>query len=279
MTDVDHAYEECRRITESSSSSFYAGMRLLAPDRRPAIFAVYALARRIDDIADGTLRAPEKLRRLDRLRTELEAIDRAADPVLVAVADAGRRFPIPVDAFFDLLDGAASDVWGARYQTFDDLVVYCRRVAGSIGRLSLGVFDVRDRRAAEPLADDLGVALQLGNVLRDVAEDLRRGRCYLPADDLGRFGCTVHTGSIDGPADLLIAFEAERASAWLERGLRLVPLLDRRSALCVLGMTAGYARLIARIAREPSRALEERVSLSAWEKRLVLARGLAGSLA
>lgn len=270
------AYEECRRVARESGSSFYAGMRLLPAARRPALYAVYALARRIDDVADGPLPAAEKLARLSAIRGELAAADRSSDPVLVAVADAARRFPIPLDAFEDLLDGAEEDVRGTSYETFAELERYCRRVAGSIGRLSLGVFDASDRPAASPLADDLGVALQLGNILRDLGDDLRNGRAYLPTEDLGRFGCTLGDGAIEGPAELLVAFEAERALGWLARGLELVPLLDRRSATCVLAMTGSYRRLIERIADDPSLALRSRVSLPAWQKQLVLARSLVG---
>jgi 15-cis-phytoene synthase len=279
VTDLAQAYEECRRIARASGSTFYAGMRLLPGERRAALFAVYALARRIDDIADGVLEPRQKLDRLRGLRGELAGIDAAHDPVLVAVGDAARRFPIPLDAFDDLLDGAEADVRGVRHETFADLERYCRWVAGSIGRLALGVFETDDRDAAVPLADDLGVALQLGNILRDLGDDLRQGRSYLPAEDLTRFGCRVQGGAVDGDAELLVAFEAERALGWLEHGLRLVPLLDRRSATCVLAMTGAYRRLIERIAENPGLALGPRVSLPPWRKRLLVARSLVEGVA
>jgi 15-cis-phytoene synthase len=276
---AEAAYAECRRVARQSRSTFYTGMRLLAPERRDAIFALYALARRIDDIADGSLPQREKLAQLAELRSELDGIDDSADPVLVAVSDAARRYPIPLSAFDDLLEGAERDVLGSRYETFPELVHYCRCVAGSIGRLCLGVFDTTDRPRAEPLADDLGVALQQVNILRDLGQDLRTGRVYLPQADLERFGCVVRGGTIEGDAGLLVAFAAERARGWLDHGLELVPLLDRRSAGCVLAMTAAYRRLADRIAEDPLRTLQSRVSLSSWEKRRVLARTLAGALA
>ncbi len=279
MTTVEQGYEECRRIARASGSSFYAGMRLLAAGRRDALFAVYALARRIDDVADGPLTPAEKLAGLGRLRDELGAIDASTDPVLVAVADAAARYPIPLDAFGDLVDGAEADVHGIHYRTFPELERYCRRVAGSIGRLALGVFETDDRRSAEPLADDLGVALQLGNILRDLGDDLRHGRSTCRDEDFARFGCAVRGSTIEGDAELLVAFEAERALAWLEHGLALVPLLDRRSATCVLAMTTSYRRLLERIAVTPSLVLGSRVSLPTWEKGLVLARALVGGAA
>jgi 15-cis-phytoene synthase len=270
------AYEHCRRIARASGSSFYAGMRLLPPDRRAALFAVYALARQIDDIADGDLGDNQKLAALEHTRSELSRIGESVEPVLVAVADAASRFPIPLQAFGDLIDGAEMDTHGATYETFAELERYCRCVAGSIGRLALGVFDCSDRVRGSVLADDLGVALQIGNVLRDVAEDVANGRVYLPRDDLERFGVVAVDGRLEGSVDLLIAFEAQRGLEWLDRGLDLVPLLDRRSASAVLAMAGKYRVLLDRIAEEPSLVFNGRLSLRRWEKGLVLARSLAG---
>jgi phytoene synthase len=278
VTEV--AYEHCRRVARQSGSSFYVGMRLLAPDRRDALFAVYALARRIDDVADGDAASGEKLAEPARVRTALGGLaDGPAgldDPVLAAVADAARRFPIQLDAFGDLIEGAEADARGTSYATFADLERYCRCVAGSIGRLALGVFDCADRERGAVLADDLGVALQIGNVLRDVAEDVAAGRVYLPREDLDRFGVELGENGFAGPVELLIAFEAQRGLEWLRRGLALVPLLDRRSASCVLAMAGKYGRLLDRIASDPASALRGRLSLRSWEKGFVLARSLAG---
>ncbi len=277
MSGVELAYDHCRRVARDSGSSFYAGMRLLPADRRSALFAIYALARQIDDIADGSLSADEKLAELGEARRLALSPSESNEAVLVAVADAARRFPIPLDAFGDLVDGAEADVRGERYDTFDDLERYCRCVAGSIGRLSLGVFDCTDRIAGSMLADDLGVALQIGNILRDISEDAAAGRLYLPTEDLERFGVEADGAILGGPVELLIAFEAERGLGWLRRGLDLVPLLDRRSASCVLAMAGKYRRLLERIAGEPALVLHGRLSLRPWEKGLVLARSLAGS--
>jgi phytoene synthase len=277
VTAVALAYEHCRRVARNAGSSFYAGMRLLPPERRNALFAVYALARRIDDVADGRGAAEGKLAELGEIRTELERLDEAVDPVLVALADASARFPIPVAAFGELVDGAEMDVRGTGYTTFAELEVYCRCVAGSIGRLSLGVFDCSDRERAASLADGLGIALQIGNILRDVGEDAANGRLYLPREDLERFGCAAVDGGFDGPIELVIAFEAERGLGRLRAGLELVPLIDRRSGACVLAMAGKYRRLLERIAAEPSLVLQGRLSLRPWEKGLVLARSLTGA--
>ena len=277
--NVEAAYAECRAIARASGSTFYAGMRLLPAERRDAIFAIYALARRIDDVADGDLSREAKLAALAETRRQLALLPDTDDLVLVAIADAARRYPIPLDAFADLVAGAVMDARGHDYATFADTELYGRRVAGSIGRLTLGVFATRDRDEAEQLAEELGVALQLTNILRDLSEDLPNGRRYLPAEDLERFGCSITNGSIDGPADLLVAFEAQRALNRLDHGLGLVPLLDRRSAACVLAMTGAYRRLLERIAAQPDVVLGGRPTLRRWEKGLVLAQSLARSAA
>jgi 15-cis-phytoene synthase len=277
VPSIELAYAHCRRVARESGSSFYAGMRLLPARRRDALFAIYALARRIDDIADGARSHDGKLAELQAVRDSLELHGETDDPVLVAVADAARRFPIPLDGFGELVDGAEMDVRGTGYDTFAELEVYCRRVAGSIGRLSLGVFDCSDRKGGAVLADELGVALQIGNVLRDVSEDAAAGRVYLPAEDLERFGVQARDGVFSGPIELVIAFEAERGLGRLDQGLELVPLLDRRSAACVLAMAGKYRLLLEHIAAEPSVVLHGRLSLRPWEKSFVLARSLAGA--
>jgi phytoene synthase len=176
---------------------------------------------------------------------------------------------LPLDALELLIDGVELDVRGTRYETFDDLVVYCRDVAGSIGRLCLAIFmDGRERRshAASVLADELGVAMQLTNILRDVVEDHERGRTYLPAEDLRRFGCEALPFVAPEQGSALIRFEAARAADWFARGLRLIELLDGRSASCVLAMTGIYRSILGRIAVEPTIVLHQRISLPVWEK-------------
>jgi 15-cis-phytoene synthase len=278
--DIEAAYRHCREVTRASATSFYHGMRLLPATRRSAMYAVYAFARRVDDIADGDLSQPEKLAALERARAAVAALDAPPeeDPTLVALADAAHRYALPRDALVDLIDGAAMDVEGLRYETFDDLVVYCRRVGGTIGRLSLAVFGASDKGPhTMALADDLGVAFQLTNILRDVREDLATGRLYLPLEDLTAFSCAAENGTITGDFAGLVRFEAARAAEWYERGLGLVPLLDRPSASCVTAMAGIYRRLLRRIEREPTAVLAGRLTLPGWEKSWVAARSLVGA--
>ena len=269
------AYAVCTRITRIRAANFYYGIRLLPPDKRRALCAVYAFARRVDDIGDGLLPAEERLARLGRARQSIDHVaPDSPDPVLVALADACSRFPLPLGAFRELIDGVEMDVRGTTYPRFDDLLVYCRRVAGTIGRLSLAVFGSSDP-AAPALADDLGVAMQLTNILRDVREDRARGRVYLPAEDLERFGCRsdLERASREALASV-IAFEAARARRWFDRGLALVPMLDSRSAACVGTLAGIYTRVLGKLERHPEAALERRVSLPPWEKAWVAAISL-----
>jgi phytoene synthase len=294
--DVAAAYRHCEEITWSQARNFSYGIRLLPPDKRRALAAVYAFARRIDDIGDGTLPPADKLSALGEARASIMTVahggspasppgaqtDGSADLVLVALADAGRRFPIPLEAFGELIDGCEADVRGTTYTTFDDLRVYCRCVAGSIGRLSLGVFGTRDVATAAPLADALGVALQLTNILRDIREDYQDGRVYLPDEDFKRFGAELRADRSGWPAADpklvdLVAFEAERARDWYARGLRLMPMLDRRSAACTGAMAWIYYRLLQSIAAAPQLVLQRRVSLSPGQKAMVAVRSLAGA--
>jgi phytoene synthase len=195
--------------------------------------------------------------------------------VLIAVADAVERYPVPLQAFGELIDGVEMDVRGTSYTTFVELLVYCRLVAGAVGRLSLGVFETPDRARASLLADDLGIALQLTNILRDVPEDLAMGRVYLPADDLARFGLGP---GLEGPPRAfaeLVAFEAERAEGWYESGLELLGLLDEASRACVGTMAGIYHRLLRRIEADPLAVLGRRVGVPFWQKGLLAVRALA----
>jgi phytoene synthase len=296
-TSLGQAHRHCAQLTRRAAANFYYGIALLPPSKRNAMCAVYAFARRIDDIGDGELGRDEKLRLLEEQRATLTLLSSgdAQDLVIVALADAHRRFELPLDALEDLIDGVKMDVVGTHYENFDQLVLYCRRVAGSIGRLCLAIFGAHDLRSAWTLADDLGVAMQLTNILRDLREDAQRGRVYLPSEDLVRYH--LHDGGPIGAAEVLelarqgavaeasvvagfggedvgqlfalMRFQALRAHDWFHRGMALVPLLDRRSAACVMAMTGIYRKLLWRIQDHPDLALSSRMSLPARSKAIV----------
>lgn len=284
--DTATAYAATAAITRSCARNFSWGIRLLDPPRRDALSAVYAFARRVDDVGDGDLPDPDKRAGLTELRSQLDRVRLGPgaagdDAVLVALAHAAQRHPLPLDAFDDLIDGVEMDVAQTRYATWPELELYCRRVAGSIGRLSLAVFGGTDVAEADRLAEVLGVALQLTNILRDVREDLGNGRVYLPSADLDRFGVVLRLdeqGRLAGDAalDRLIGFEVKRNHALYAEGMRLLPLLDRRSRACCAAMAGIYLRLLQRIATQPQRIRSERVSLPVGEKLRVAGRSLAG---
>jgi 15-cis-phytoene synthase len=278
--NIDEAYVRCREITAAEARNFSYGIKLLPGPKRQAMSALYALARRIDDIGDGDGPAAAKLQSLAEvrkqvaeLRTSRPALD-PDDPVMTAVADVTRHFPLPVSALEELIEGCEMDVAGTRYETFDDLVGYCRRVAGTVGRLSLSIYGSTDDRAVG-WADDLGVALQMTNILRDIVEDRKElGRVYLPGADLDRFGVGR---DLDGPDEnlvALIAFETGRAEPWYERGLQLLPLLDRRSRACTAAMAGIYHQLLTSIRRDPASVLRGRISVPSWQKSAVAVKAL-----
>ncbi|MFC4048824.1 presqualene diphosphate synthase HpnD [Actinomadura syzygii] len=282
--DEASAHRYCESVVRTQARNFSYGIRLLPAPKRRALSAVYAFARRIDDIGDDHDAPPDtRLARLADERARLTRIaDHPDDPVLVALADAARDHPIPLDAFGELIDGCEADVRGATYDTFDDLLWYCRCVAGAVGRLSLGVFGTSDPDTAIPRADALGVALQLTNILRDIREDGTNGRVYLPAKDLARFGCSLHldeSGRFTDPPEHLVSlirFEAARADEWYATGLKLLPLLDRRSAACAGAMAGIYRQVLKRITADPLAALETRTSLPTWQKATVSAMAMSG---
>ncbi|MGB9111951.1 MAG: presqualene diphosphate synthase HpnD [Acidimicrobiales bacterium] len=282
MSDLELAYRHCEEITRAEARNFFYGIRLLPHDKRDAMSALYAFARRVDDIGDGSEPSEDKLIALARTRQEIEKVASgnppAGDPVLIALADVIDKYAMPTEALGELVAGCEMDCRDTRYETFEDLAVYCRCVAGSIGRLSVSIFGSNDDDVAPSLADTLGIALQITNILRDIVEDREQmGRVYLPAEDLARFGCAPDAaGPLDALCDL-VHFEAGRARGHYREGLRLLELLDRRSRACVSAMSGIYARLLDRIEKNPIAVLDHRVSLPTWEKAWVAAVSLAGS--
>lgn len=282
------AYDGCERITWEAARNFAYGIRLLPPPKRRAMAALYAMARRIDDVGDGTWPGDRKLEELDRLHTVIEKlragdVEDRDDPVLVALADAAARYPIPVAALHEIVEGCEMDVRGAEYVTMEDTVRYCRLVAGSVGRLSLGVFGTRGGRRrpageseASRMADDLGVAFQLTNMLRDIAEDLRMGRIYLPEQVRDRFGIAPGSWTPPEQVGAMVEYVAGQAAVWFDSGLALLAHLDHRSRSCTAAMAGIYRRLLRRMHAQPTLPLTERVSLPAWEKGLVAVRSIAG---
>ncbi len=243
---TERAYAEVERLTRARARNFAYGIMLLPPPKRRAVAAVYAFARRVDDIADDPhLADADKRRRLQALRARLDG-DPGDEAMLVALADARRRYPIPDRALHDLIDGGLMDTERRRYADFEALLGYCRRVAGAVGVACVAVYGADEPRRAETL----GVALQLINIIRDVPEDWRLGRVYLPQDELRRFGVAeedIAAGRVTPAWRALMAHQAARARAHLAEGRTLLPRLDRRSRACVAAFANLYEATLERI--------------------------------
>jgi phytoene synthase len=277
--NVERAYAECTRITRREARNFAWGIMLLPRPKRLALSALYAFARRVDDIADNTGLPEGRRRQLANVRQDVDALPSAppSDPVLIALADTMIRYPVPKRALHDLLDGAAWDIDRARYESWADLRGYCCRVAGTIGIACTAVYGPSDPVRARPLAETLGLALQQINIMRDVAEDWILGRVYLPQDELARFGVTegdIAAGRMGPGWRGLMARQSSRARALLNEGLGLVALLDGRSALCVRTLTGVYAGVLTEMERREYDVFSSRPRLSALGKLRVIGSGL-----
>ena len=263
---VQEAYAEVGRITRREAKNFAYGIMVLPRAKRQAIAAIYAFARRVDDVADGELPLQEKRAELEQLRAALK--EDPADPVFVALRDARERFGIPREPLEALIDGGLQDTEQATYPDFAELRGYCEKVAGAVGLACVPVYGSDDREHAMTL----GVALQLINIIRDVGEDRQLGRVYLPQDELAAF--EVEELAPSPQFRELMAFEAERARAHLAEGLRLLDSLDRRSALCVGTFAGLYRETLDRIEAGGFDVFGEKTRLSTPRKLAVVAREL-----
>jgi phytoene synthase len=267
MTSTAAAYDEVLRITRREAKNFAYGIMVLPRAKRQAIAAIYAYARRVDDVADGSLSPEEKRASLEGLRASLDA--EPADAVFVALADARERFGIPREPLAALVDGGLQDLEQETYADFADLRGYCEKVAGAVGLACLPVYGSDDTGHAETL----GIALQLINIIRDVDEDRQLGRVYLPQDELTQFGVNRLEPSPEFRE--LMAFQAKRARAHLAEGLELLASLDRRSRLCVATFAGLYSATLDRIEANGYDVFHGKTRLSAPQKLLVVAKAAA----
>ena len=263
---VEEAYAEVERVTRREAKNFAYGIMVLPRPKRQAIAAIYAYARRVDDVADGDLPLGQKRLQLEELRLALD--EEPTDPVFVALADARDRFGIPREPLEALIDGGLQDTEQATYADFAELRGYCEKVAGAVGLACVPVYGSEDTEHAMTL----GIALQLINIIRDVDEDQRLGRLYLPQDELTAFG--VEELALTPQFQELMAFQAERARTYLAAGLRLLDSLDRRSALCVGTFAGLYRETLDRIEASGFDVFGEKTRLSTPRKLAVVARGL-----
>ena len=264
----EQAYAETDRITRKTAKNFAWGIRVLPGPKRRAIAALYAFARRVDDLADQDTPARAEL---EFWRAAVEALPASqdGDAILVALADVMSRYPIPQDALVDLVAGALMDCDRDRYESWDELREYCRRVAGAVGIACAAVYEPSSWEAARPRAQTLGLALQQINIMRDVAEDWALGRVYLPQNELSRFRVTEEEIASGQPGPgwrPLMEHQAVRADALMREGLELLPLLDRRSALCVRSFAGIYRGLLTQMRARGYDVFSETPHLSTVEK-------------
>ena len=284
------AYSVCRHIARSAAKNFYYGFAVLPRHKRNALSAVYAFMRRCDDIVDDT--SISVVDRRNKLAEWLDQVHRALasyptdDPVLLALADAQRRYQIPLGLLDQLAYGTGADLevesqadpgapLFARYQTFEDLRQYCYGVASVVGLVCICIFGYRDP-AAEGLAERCGLAFQLTNIIRDVKEDIAMRRVYFPVEDLVECGLTP--ADFDPPnvgrIRLLLEKEAERARECYRSGEELIPLVNEDSQPALWVLITIYRRLLEKIAANQYDVFRERVQLTAREKLTVLGKGM-----
>lgn len=278
MARLAASYDYCRKVARTRAKNFYYSFVLLSREQRDAMCAIYAFMRTCDDLSDepGATRAP-----LEQWRAALaRAIEGDYDehPVWPALHDAVRRYSIPHEYLFEMVDGVSSDLEPRRIITFEELYRYCYQVASVVGLTVVHIFGFSSREAL-PLAEQCGVAFQLTNILRDVREDGERGRIYLPGEDLGRFGVSeqdILTGARTPAMARLMQFEAERARGYYDTSRPLIDMVDRRSRASLRALISIYSRLLERIVQSDFDVFTRRISLSGAEKSWIMLRALAG---
>ena len=260
----------CQEKAAKSGSSFYYSFLFLPPARRRAITALYAFCREVDDVVDEVADPAIARTKLAWWRTEVADLfaGHPHHPVTRALAPHAAAFGIDAARLNEIIDGMEMDLVRHRYADFASLRLYCHRVAGVVGQLSASIFGYTDPRTLE-YAESLGIAFQLTNIIRDVGEDARRGRVYLPADDLAGFGLSAEDilALRGGPEfERLMAFEAERARAFYDEAFAKLPAADRKSQRAGLIMAAIYGTLLEEIRRDRFRVLQQRVALTPLRK-------------
>lgn len=280
---LDDAYDYCQEVTRREAKNFYYGFMLLPTGQRRAIYSAYAFARRCDDIADAGLPVAEAAEQLAAYRLSLEEClaGRPADQVFEALHQTVETYRMPPQYLFDLVTGVETDLTRTRYETFEELKDYCYLVASTVGLICLEIFGYSGGEKTRKHAVDLGVALQLTNILRDLREDAERGRIYLPLDEIEWFGYSEEellAGSVTLDFRRLIAFQVDRARQYYSLGRELLPHLPRRARACVGAMAGIYSSILDDIERDPGAVFQRRISLSAGQKLAVAGRELVRSV-
>ena len=262
--------EYCQKKAADSGSSFYYSFLFLPPERRRAITALYAFCREVDDVVDECRDPHLAHTKLNWWRAELAATyaGRPSHPVTQSLAQAAQTYHLPQELLAEIIDGMEMDLSQVRYPDFRSLHLYCYRVASVVGLLAAEIFGYTDRRTLK-YAHDLGLAFQLTNIVRDVGEDARRGRIYLPADELARFGVPAEDilhGRYSDAFRHLMEFQIARAERQYEQALAQLPAQDRSAQRPGLVMAAIYRTLLREIRRDGCRVLDRRMALTPVRK-------------
>ena len=280
---AEESYNRCRHLTQKYAKTFYLGTLLMSPEKRRAIWAIYAWCRRTDELVDGPAAAMTTPETLDRWEIQLESIfsGHPSDDLDVALVDTIKCYPMDIEPFRDMITGQRMDLYRSRYETFDELYLYCYRVAGTVGLMSTSVMGVdtlpdtapwnRDRKPYIPIKEAvaLGIANQLTNILRDVGEDARRGRIYLPREDLARFNYTeddLLKGVLDDRWRALMRFQIARAREFYTQAERGISYLSADARLPVWAATIHYSRILGRIERNNYDVFSQRAYVPQWQK-------------
>ena len=274
--DVEIGYQESRDITRREAKNFYYAFLTLPQERRRAIYVAYAFCRYCDDAVDTAESVDQKMATLESLHASLNDAytGRTSDPLFLALADVSDRHDIPEEYFKQVIHGVESDLTKVRYQDFEELRSYCYQVASVVGLICLQIFGYKDDSAREH-AIDLGLAMQLTNIARDIQEDLGLGRIYLPQDEIARFGYSeeaLEAGIVNESFIDLMRFQAQRARGYFDSGFKLLPYLSPRSRACPAVMGQLYSKVLQRIEEAEFDVFQHRISLSKTEKLRVTAQ-------
>lgn len=266
----DAANQYCQQRTAASRSSFAASFRFLTPQRRQAITAFYAYCREVDDVVDEVREPMVARAKLAWWRTEVDALyaQRPTHPVTIALQETLQHFNLPAEQLHEIIDGMEMDLDQQRYADYKALHLYCYRVASVVGLVAAEIFGYQDRHTLK-YAHDLGLAFQLTNIIRDVGEDARRGRIYLPQDELAQFGVSAEDliqARYSPQFQQLMNFQIARAEQIYQQALAQLPACDRKAQRAGLIMAAIYRQLLAEIQRTGCRVLDRRTRLSNLRK-------------
>ena len=276
MTSLELGYRESRAITRREAKNFYYAFLTLPQARRSAIYVVYAFCRHCDDAVDTAGSRDEKLAAIAGLRTRLQQayLGHANDRLFHPLADVADKYDIPEEYFEDVIRGVEADLTKVRYENFDELREYCYRVASVVGLICLQIFGYKDASAKDH-AIDLGLAMQLTNIVRDIREDLELGRIYLPQDEMARFGYSeadLQAGTVNESFVNLMRYQAQRARSYFISGFQLLPYLSPRSRACPAVLGQIYSKVLQRIEASGYDVFQHRISLSRTEKLRVTAQ-------